>query len=478
MAFFQSALNSAVKAVVDATPGSIRTSLYGAANQLLSKARGGPLLAGDHLIPIGGLADGNFRFARFDKTGSIATGEVSLLLHEPFEGATVSSPNRITLASTIFVQTQTATAGLNFNSSNLTTGLAAALLTSNKQFLRTPGSPMLFQIRARAAHIANSVIEFGFGQPANQTSPPTVGAFWQVTAAGVVHPVWTYNGTDVTGEDVAMPVDWRDKYYQWSVLCMEEEFAFFIIDPSTNLIVNEQRISIVNTAPKGWNASHLPVFARLHNVTAPATAPTLLITRLDVYGYDFNHSFPFAAQLAFSGYDSATNPTTFAQSANYASAAAPTTAVLTAATPSYTTLGGQFQLAAVAGAETDFPLFAFTVPAPYSFICTGVDIDVINTVVAVATTPTVFQWQIVADSTSGNIATAGIRRVALGMQSFIVGSAAGAQAQRLSSNFFLNDCPLVTSPGRLLLIGLKIPIGTATATEIFRGTVTVKGFFY
>jgi len=49
--------------------------------------------------------------------------------------------------------------------------------------------------------------------------------------------------------------------------------------------------------------------------------------------------------------------------ANYANSAAPASATLSNTAAGYTTLGGQFQFAAVAGAETDYALFAYTVPA-------------------------------------------------------------------------------------------------------------------
>lgn len=56
--------------------------------------------------------------------------------------------------------------------------------------------------------------------------------------------------------------------------------------------------------------------------------------------------------------DSATAGST----ANYANTAAPASATLSNTAAGYTTLGGQFQFAAVAG-ETDYALFAFLVPA-------------------------------------------------------------------------------------------------------------------
>jgi hypothetical protein len=179
--------------------------------------------------------------------------------------------------------------------------------------------------------------------------------------------------------------------------------------------------------------------------------------------------------MALTGLGGEIIPTTFAKTANYANTAAPASASLSNTAAGYTTLGGQFQFAAVGGAETDFALFGYTVVSPYSYVCTGIDIDTFNTGAAVATTPHVLQW--FASPNQPLITLAGTDyRMPLGVQSLPVGTAIGGQAnQRIVSNF--SDAPLVTHAGRLFVIGLKIPVGTATASQIIRGTVTVKGYF-
>lgn len=114
-------------------------------------------------------------------------------------------------------------------------------------------------------------------------------------------------------------------------------------------------------------------------------------------------------------------------------------------------------------------------PAPYSFVCTSIQIDTFNAGAAVATTAHVLQWFTSPDQTAISLATATNRRVTLGVQSFAVGAAIGTLAAPVVRD--LSDAPLVTNPGRILVVGLKIPVGTATASQIIRGTVAIRGYF-
>jgi hypothetical protein len=173
---------------------------------------------------------------------------------------------------------------------------------------------------------------------------------------------------------------------------------------------------------------------------------------------------------------SLTNPlTTFGQLANYANSAAPASATLSNTAAGYTTLGGQWQFAAVAGAETDYALFAIQIPAPYAFRVRRVRINMLNTVVAVATTATVMQWGLGFNGSAVSLATGApypYMRKAIGVRSFPIGAAVGATVDPVEWEG--NE---VVMPGRFFAIILKMPVATATATEIFRGTAFVEGHF-
>lgn len=128
-----------------------------------------------------------------------------------------------------------------------------------------------------------------------------------------------------------------------------------------------------------------------------------------------------------------------------AEAAAPASATLSNTAAGYTTLGGQFQFAAV------------------------------------ATTPTVLQWALGVGSTAVSLATTEAaaarapRRITLGTQAFPVGAAIGADAgKRIDVNL---DAPVVVEPGTFLHIILKMPVGTATASQIIRGVVGINAYW-
>lgn len=98
-----------------------------------------------------------------------------------------------------------------------------------------------------------------------------------------------------------------------------------------------------------------------------------------------------------------------------------------------------------------------------------------NTVVAVATTATVMQWGLGFNSSAVSLATGApypYMRKVIGNRSFPIGAAVGATVDPV-----IWEGNEVVQPGRFFSIILKMPIGTATATEVFRGTCAVEGHF-
>jgi hypothetical protein len=174
--------------------------------------------------------------------------------------------------------------------------------------------------------------------------------------------------------------------------------------------------------------------------------------------------------------------------ANYANSAAPASATLSNTAAGYTTLGGQFQFAAVAGAETDYALFAYQVPAPSAaaagknLVIRGVRIETANTGAAVGATATLLQWGLGVGSTAVSLATADSatagtrapRRIPLGLQSFPAASSIGTIAPDIDVNL---DAPLYVAAGTFVHIILKMPVGLATASQVIRGTVMINGFW-
>lgn len=135
----------------------------------------------------------------------------------------------------------------------------------------------------------------------------------------------------------------------------------------------------------------------------------------------------------------------------------------------YDRLDGNFAFAAKAGAATDWIVFADQVPAGYSLKIHGIVIDVSNRGATVATTASLLDWSIV-DSSAVSLVTSGSRRFSVGMQSFTTGALAGAVATQISVPF---PVPIVIAQGRYAETIVRLPVGTATASQEFHGNVTL-----
>ena len=103
-----------------------------------------------------------------------------------------------------------------------------------------------------------------------------------------------------------------------------------------------------------------------------------------------------------------------------------------------------------------------------------------NTGAAVATTATWLQWALGVGASAVSLATADAAatkssaRIALGNQVFPIAAAIGAQATRIDVNL---DAPLVVNATEFVHVILKMPLGTATASQIVRGVVGINAYF-
>lgn len=468
------------------------------AGAYLAKARNADLDSAYGLPVMGSFLPGRkARFIRLDPIGTLRAAEPVIRFADPIE------LNMTTTTGQFWVQTiATATAAVasgvrTYNSGSSVTSTQGVQDVSLQRFERRSGRINRWRQRCMtkwgtvAGAGTNGVIDFGFGAPAAvATLAVTDGVFFRVTAGGALTIVNALNTAEstletlgtfsagvitsdgsvtgfVTGKSIRV-----DSYYNWEIT-LGDEWAFCQIhDPETGDIIYERTFFVARTSIGMIQNSHVAIFNRVFNSGTATTACQLLVSTpgVTVEQLDANMGQTLEDVLAGMQRSAAAVPTTQVQAANWANAAAPVTGTLATATPCYTTLGGQFQFAAPAGAETDFPIFSYTVPGTYRFRVKKVKIEVFNTVVAVATTATVFSWFVDHNATTGAQNSGTHWRQAVGVQTLAVGAAVGAQAQTLE--WTGNE---VTEPGRVFTVGLKMPIGTATATEIFRGVVTVEG---
>jgi len=420
---------------------------------------------------IGGLNDLLVQGIRVDRLGNQMSGQALPQIMELFEGATINT-QKWNVANTSFAPAQTGS-GLSLNPTNLTTANAVSNYRSFKQYFKSPRVPLQTKKRLRASLVNNSIFEMGFGDPSGTTAIIPNSAHWRIAGTSAV-PVLTSNNDEVTG-DVVDLAPYVLNYLIYDVI-VDADGAFYTIhDTQNDTIVASQRLQVKLTWAAMWTVTRLPEFWRLYNTAiAPATAPLVIITESATLSHDLALPRPWYDTLAMNSLGGQTSPTAFTQLQNYANSVAPVSAALSNTAAGYATLGGQFQFVAVGGAETDYNLFSLTAPVGYQFVCKGIRIEAFNTVVAVATTPTVMQWGIGSNGATVNLSSGGAIRRALGVQTFPVGAAVGAAGAVIDKTFAV---PQVTESGRVFSVILKMPIGTATATEIFRGTVDIDGYF-
>lgn len=372
----------------------------------------------------------------------------------------------------------------NLNSAAVTTSGTGALLKTYRTFPILGVGPTYFETYALYTQtpMTNNVMELGCGIPAAATTALLDGIVFRWDAAGALKGVLNYNGTEnQTAAFVTVPA--ANTLHKYTITITQKFVEFWIDD----VLVG----SIVTPTGFGSPASEaaLPAIARTYNSgTVTGTGQILKVAEITISLGDWATYKPWAHQMAAAGNHiiQGVSGMTQGQTANYSNSAAPASATLSNTAAGYATLGGQFQFAAVAGAETDYALFAYQVPAPAvsatarQLIITEIHIDTYNTGAAVATTGTVLQWALAVGSTATSLATAEAattkspRRHPIGVQSFAVGAAIGAQANTLDRTF---STPMVVNSGEFVHIILKMPIGTATASQVIRGVVSINGYW-
>ena len=375
--------------------------------------------------------------------------------------------------------TQTITiAGARYelNSSGVTTVSTGSMLQSWRvvPFFKANSTYIEFNVNWTLAPVANWFAEWGVGNPASAIAQATDGVFFQITA-GQFRGVCRNASVETHVDLGALP--------------SEADVHDFVIEVTQGVVHFWHEgdllgsVEVPNTQFGATSQPSLPVFIRTYNAAvAPSVAIKLQCSAIQASngGSDLNRLWPL--QQCGMGNTSVQAPSgsTVGQTANYANSAAPASATLSNTAAGYTTLGGQFQFAAVAGAETDYALFGYQVPAGQTLVIRGVWIDTMNTGAAVATSATWLQWALgigasaVSLATADGAATKSSARLALGNQVFPIAAAIGTQALRIGLAL---EAPLAVNATEFVHVILKMPLGTATASQIIRGVVGINAHF-
>lgn len=464
---------------VDPISKAARVTLYDAQGNVISISDKTTLTGTQGgLMAMG--SDGKIgRFNRIDKYGNSGVLKSALKWYDPVEGAAVN-----TLIWTQSLTTQTMTQAIEsilFNASAITTITTGSMINSTMQFMKKPRIPLLVRFtKVKFSHFVGAVMEMGFGLPtaATTATPVPNGNFMRVDTDGSVYLVNSYNGIETLSTALTAPNN--SDFYTIELMVMD--------DSSTLRVFNSSGVPIIDTTlafdvlnQGTWSVSHLPIFVRTYNSTAPASAPSLRISTTAVHELDIDDTEPFTHKMVGLGKHLWNNPfTAFNQLANYTNNTAPTTRTPTNIAAGETTLGGHISWSNGANSfgasdTLDLILFGYQNISPYQMIITDLIIDTVNLGAVNGATEYTIEYFTAINGTAISLATATYTRQVKGFQGIASGSAIGARfTPRIEDNL---QSPIVVEAGRFFVLGARVISGTATAGQIIRTVFTPKGYF-
>lgn len=443
----------------------------------ICKQQGDVITMGHDGVPTMVVNDGAARFARGDRMGNAGVALHTPLLDAVIDGATVNASLLVTTAVSQTV-TQATGSGIALNSAGSIAPNGFSFMSSFRKFTFMARGPVMGRIRARLIKGGtNGVADWGFGDPTTNALLPN-GAGFQYNSGGKIVPFFTFNGNMVTATQIDTLLIDSVKYYWWDIIVSDDSIFFSVQNPDTGLIIAERQLQIPADAGRMFAATALGLFARTFVGALAATAPATQLFVGQAYVGRYDATMPTGPDVVMAGMGLSLDkhPLTGAQTANAAnSAVVANAAAMSNTLLGYATLGGRFAFAAVAGGVTDYALFGFQVPAGYQANVKSLTIETINTGAAVATTPTLLEWDIGVNSVGLSLASGGtIRAGGIGSGSLPIGAVPGMKAERISEVF---SSPIVCESGRFMHLILRMPIATATASQVITGTARFNGFW-
>jgi hypothetical protein len=459
--------------------------------QLLVKANRDPAKAGAAVVFFEN-DKGTRTGAPYNKSPEVSqdfrlrVGLDTILFSDTFN-ATAQNPSNWKHAFTTMTMTQAA-GFLNVNAAGTSTvsGNFAYLQTWRYfQLLGTAPLAVEFTGNFTAVPTANEIVQFGLGV-CTGAADPVDGVWFEMSSAGLFG-VQRYNSgvatkTLLLADLSALGLNQNRKYV---AVIGEREIEWWIDD----VLYGESPMPAGNGQP--FITSALPAFIQKYNSGTVGSTPNTIfkLGDLSVMLMDLNANMTWANQMASCGLG--------AQQLNGGAAGSPqiqwaNTALPAAAAATNTTaalgafLGGIFQMNAPATGATDLIVSSYQNPlggvnqTPRTIKLRGIKVDCLNSVVAVATTPTVFAVALAWGGTALTLAqtetasfannTVKARRIQpIGVLTFPVGAAVGASGGSIQFDF---EAPLVINPGEFVQVIVKPLVGTATATEVFQFVIS------
>lgn len=472
------------------TFGSATTELNGAngaGRALLYDAAGNAIVYADTDTPttprgllVFGQDHDQVRPIDVSRWGRLEVPNRRILFIDDIEGATLNT-QKWTSTATTMTSSQSATNGILLNASAITTINTGIALSSRFQLPRLATGPLHWRKRIRSTLVANQEGMAGLFFQATLSGTATVtgsdsGFFWKWGTDGTVKPAYVFNGVEVSlGSDITGFIS-STNYYDYHIVLDDDRAIFQVFNSATGAVISKQIIKLAVTAQRALAVTHLYCYARVRNSgSVPASAGQMFFNEVEVAQIELRDSVPADVRLSETGLTTSYSPTVYTQLTQFANSAAPASATLSNTAAGYTTLGGLWQFAALAGANTDYCLFGFAVPAPYRLKIKGVHVAAWNTGAANAATPaTMMLWGLGLNGASANLATGGHIRRLVGQTTIPISAAIGANANDIDVTY---SEPLICEPGTTLAIILRVVAGAATVSQVIQGMVDVRGVF-
>lgn len=407
----------------------------------------------------------------YDRKLTSRVGWDNLLFFDAIEGSTLNSWlwTNNSLGATI-----TQSSGSIILTGDTTSGHFANLISKVKVPVGPTGN---FRgiFRVSWLNFANTFIDFGFGAAAGTSALTSDAAYFKLDVNGNLDGYFYCAGALVSTGNIQGIVT-QGNYFDYIIEISNKQVRFAI--ESNSLRLFDMTLSAPTNQPRNFNATHLPVFVRQVNSGTPALRTTVDVGQIVVTQLDINTAKSWPIQLSSSGRSATIDPTTYGQTAQLASAAAPTAGTPSNGAALYTTLGGEYICNATATSESLLSIFAYSIPSPYTFYLTGMFIPppIVNNA-AVATTGTILQFFCITNCASTNINTGNGQRFTVpGFFSVAVSAAVGTVFNGTSA-VWTPQTPIACQPGTVIHVGYKVVLGTATASNRQRGSVYIDGFF-
>lgn len=432
-------------------------------HQLLVKANQDPAKAG-----AARMYDSDGHAIVVEENGALSVSQDNLIFSEQVDGSALNTNKWISSVSVLAIAQ--AAGYINLNSA-ASSSAGYAILTSILNIPFYGDLPIEISVSAKISVLpqAGATVELGIGLAAANAAP-TDGAFFRWAPTGAFQAVVNNSGSETTAVIVAPSANAKHRF-SWVVA--EDHVQFVLDDEIVADIENPSALSYP------FNAGRQPLLARVVVGASPAQPPVLSIGQVTVVQLSINQFRPWQHVLADMGLSAYQSPVTpFTQAANRANSSAAASLSLSNTVASLTTLGGEWQVAAPAGAVTDYALFAFQVPAGFRLKVFGIRINA-GVMGAAVVTAAVLDWALGINSSAASLATAesppaswAPRRITLGSQGFPALSGIATMAPDIFQRF---EAPLVVDSGRFFHVILRIPGGAATASLLYRGSVLIDG---